>query len=311
MLGATLAICSGVWLITAHFLDLPPHQLPTLGVAGLGGLVALGGLLKRWLSTSHSSATDAHRAVSSGDRDELGAVLQADPGQANATDKNGCTPLHLAALEARTEMADILLDAGARVDAREQRFGYTPLHMACSQGYKPVIAAVEPKMVEEVEEAFPEGSARDLARRLMDAGADPNARAGFSRTPLHMAAVAGQSEVVETLLTSGAECMVRDDMEFTPLHYAAFGGDGRVAELLLEAGADPTAPAEMDYNPLHTAAEKGTLEVARVILDAGLDPNAPTRQGRTALALAKQHGHHNLEDIIRNHGGKKEVHGGS
>ncbi|MFW6457497.1 MAG: ankyrin repeat domain-containing protein [Planctomycetota bacterium] len=303
-----LTVTCGAWLIlAARYEALPARPTLLMWIAGSTCAVLVIHRFSTWLAGGRSEMTEAHNAVLNGQATKLENLLNEDPGQANATDEHGLTPLHLAALQGRSRMATMLIARGADAEAREHRFGFTPLHMVCSQRYEPVVAVICPKMVEEIDAVLSDKPPIPIVEELLRAGSDPNAQAGFSRTPVHMAAVGGEASTIELLLDNGGDASATDDLGFTPLHYAAFGGGGQVARLLLEAGADPTATAEMDYTPLHTAAEKGTEGVARAILEAGLDPNIPTREGRTAVALANQHGHHSLEQLIRQKGGKDSV----
>ena len=72
------------------------------------------------------------------------------------------TPLHEACGQGHTATVQLLLEAGADVNARHRR-GHTPLHWACEQRHP------------------------DVARLLLDAGADVNARDEAGRTPLDLA----------------------------------------------------------------------------------------------------------------------------
>lgn len=48
--------------------------------------------------------------------------------------ENGNTPLHIASLNGHAELARMLLEAGAKVDARGKK-GSTPLHLAAMDGH--------------------------------------------------------------------------------------------------------------------------------------------------------------------------------
>lgn len=277
-------------------------------IAGGGLLVCVLLMVLRGIRRYRSPQRKVHRLINEGDVDGLRGLLDEYPDLSEATDEHGGTALHRAALQGRLQAVRLLLRRGADANARETMFGFTPLHLASCRTYRPVVAALHPEL-DRCD--FGEDEAREaaVAEALLDGGAEFDVRAGFSRTALHMAAVAGRAELTDVLLQSGASVGVSDDLGFTALHYAAFGGDGRVATLLLSAGADETARAEMDYTPLHTAAEKGATEVARVLMERGSDPNLTTRHGRTAMALAAQHGHEALVKLIRENGGKQDVEG--
>ena len=74
------------------------------------------------------------------------ARLLIDSGaEVDATDENGCTPLHWAALNNSLGMARLLLDRGADVDARTEN-GWTPLQRAA--GTFPKSRAVASLLIE-------------------------------------------------------------------------------------------------------------------------------------------------------------------
>lgn len=125
------------------------------------------------------------------------------------------------------ELLELLLDAGAEVDVRDDA-GFTPLHWVASfwrGGTDYSVAA---------------------ARALLRAGADADARGPEGRSPLHMAAEArpyprdDASTEMETLLVrAGAGVNGRTDNGETPLHLAM--NSPAVALRLLELGADQGA----------------------------------------------------------------------
>ncbi len=61
------------------------------------------------------------------------------------------------------------------------------------------------------------------------------------KSPLHIAAGNGHTQLVETLVNMGASLEARDKFLRTPLHLAANGGYDTVANSLIRLGADPAA----------------------------------------------------------------------
>ncbi len=65
-------------------------------------------------------------AVTRGDTEAVRTMIARDPSLVNARDAEGATPLHLAAVEGHCEIALLLIEHGAHVNATDHRFGATP-----------------------------------------------------------------------------------------------------------------------------------------------------------------------------------------
>ncbi|HEX8697155.1 MAG TPA: ankyrin repeat domain-containing protein [Longimicrobium sp.] len=66
------------------------------------------------------------QAVESGDAERVRTLLAAHPELARARDDEGATALHYAAFNGHRPVVDLLLAAGAELNARDARFGATP-----------------------------------------------------------------------------------------------------------------------------------------------------------------------------------------
>ena len=78
---------------------------------------------------------------------------------------------------------------------------------------------------------------------------------------------------------------VPDNAGNTPLQIAALEGDVEVVQLLLGAGCDTTSKNIDKDTPLIDAVENGHLEVVRLLLKAGLDPRQKNAKGQEPLEL--------------------------
>ena len=109
-------------------------------------------------------------------------------------------------------------------------------------------------------------------------------------TPLHIAALIGDLEMVQVLLECGVDVDCPNRYGSTPLNYAPRNGhrnDARVARLLIERGADPNARGSGGYTPLHRASEAGRIETACLLIERGANVEAKNDSGKTPLDVAK------------------------
>ena len=92
--------------------------------------------------------------------------------------------------------------------------------------------------------AFFETAGAEDVRACLRAGAAPDARTEYGRTPLHSAALRGHAAAIAALLDAGADPDTRDEKGKPPLHAAAQNGHAAAVAALLDAGADPRARTE-------------------------------------------------------------------
>jgi len=179
------------------------------------------------LRTSPAPVADAARA---GERETVRSLLK-DGVDVNAAQGDGMTALHWAALSNDVETAEMLLYAGANVQAATRLGAYTPLILASRSGH--------PAMVE----------------ALLNAGADVNQATGTGATPLMLAAASGSADAVSLLLARGAAVNARESKRGeTALMFAAASNRAEAALLLLESGADPALTTNLVDAPTLTKA---------------------------------------------------------
>lgn len=193
------------------------------------------------------------------------------------------TPLHEAVYRDQTDRAKRLLADGADANAKN-RYGVTPLSLACQNGNAELVGA------------------------LLEAGADPNAKLQGGETALMTAARTGKAAPVKSLLARGAIVDAAERKGQTALMWAAADGHAEAVRLLIEAGADPRRRLKSGFTPMLFAARNGHTGVVRVLLKNGVDVDytvqsdpafgkAPPR-GASALRLAVENGHFELAALL-------------
>jgi ankyrin repeat protein len=219
-----------------------------------------------------------------------------------------CTALHKAAEHGHLNPANVLIEHGADVNARDS-FGSSVLEAAAWTGQLQMVrfllirgADIQAKnLIAHAAESTNVDLMRFLLDRgaqinggqcrgqpalvwaildrnhaalslLLERGADPNEVGyGWAMAPLHSAVQQVDIVAARLLLAHGADVNLLDTRGHVPLHLAVDGKDaGReeLVRLLLERGADVFAKAEYAALPIDYARDWGTKEVADMVEEA-------------------------------------------
>lgn len=161
--------------------------------------------------------TKLHIAAQKGDVASTKKLIESGA-NIHLTDKNGETPLHLAACK-NVECVELLICAGADINKLDVLWGWTPMHWAVALG-KP-----------------------DCLKALITAGADMNKQASEicnGCTPLCLAASvrnwqsAANKETVGILIAAGAQVNKTDINGNTALNNAISNNHNEIAQILIE-----------------------------------------------------------------------------
>lgn len=223
-----------------------------------------------------ASSAEIFPLVQQNKPEEVKASLEENPELVKVRNCYGETPLHVAALLGRWQMAEILISFGADVNAKNIN-RRSPLHKVAGMGNKEVLTV------------------------LIEAGADVNARDRKGRTPLHY--IVSQwnpyqhedKVMAEILLSKGAKVNAQDEEGLTPLHEAAFRGRWEIAEMLISKGADVYAGSKNGSTPLRLAlAHKCYVEQNKKKgLESGqpeVDFNEPIQNADKTIKVLLSHG---------------------
>lgn len=122
---------------------------------------------------------------------------------------------------------------------------------------------------------------------------------------LHVAAYAGEVEILRALLQAGAQPNAKNADGWTPLMAACNGcrsqSQRRVTtvEVLLEAGALPSLSDKEGHCPLHIAAHWGVDDAIAILAAAAPGTlNHPNQEGFTPLCAAAKQGHESAVRLL-------------
>ena len=179
------------------------------------------------------------------------------------------TLLHRAALHRRIEMVEFLLEHEAR--QVEDASGNTPLHCAAL------------------------GGDADVARALIEAGAELEAANLELDRPLHLAASVGNMEVLQVILDHGGDLYSRGCQDNTALHLAAQSAQVEVMEELVRRGLKIDNVNKAGEHPIHLAAGVAgpdkSIRHVEFLLEAGANiKKSRTKEGCTAAHYAARSG---------------------
>jgi len=167
----------------------------------------------------------------------------------NARNENDLTALHQAAQNIRNrDIVALLIDEGADVNARDKD-GETPADFAFDSRLPYSNKIV--KLLVEKGAAISKLGGVYLAAYLGDIsgvkvylkqGKEVNAANEDGKTPLQIAAMAGEREMLEFLIANGADINMKDHAGSTALDYARCHQHFDIAKLLVTKGATSTVP---------------------------------------------------------------------
>ena len=292
---------------------------PLMTAARVGDVGVVRRLLRAGADPTAAESTRGQTALMwavAEDHPQVAEVLLETGGGATTRSTNGFTPLQFAAQRGNVDVARLLLAAGADVNeaAPDGIGGDTNARVLFKADTEASALLV----------AIDSGHAA-MARFFIARGADPN-HSGAGRTPLHAATQREMPDVARALLAAGADPDARLERSLplisrritqdngltpatsgsTPFLLAASFGDIEIMRILVEAGADPLLTTDDDTTALMVAAgadyvegqdkygvrsypayyetlQRRAFEATKYCLDLGLDVNAVNDAGQTPL----------------------------
>lgn len=180
-----------------------------------------------------------------------------------------------AAGNGQLDACELLLSEGAALNPDMKQSSSAPLHQACKAN--------------DVE----------IARFLLEVGADVDALNCYKTTPLMYCVKYGSPDLVSLILTYNPDLSITSFIHTAAIHWAVWPNHEQNMELLLQAGADPNQIMGDGSTPLHCAAGGGFTEMVRLLLDFGADPRIRNQDFMTAAKVAEEEGQGEMAEVLR------------
>jgi beta-lactamase regulating signal transducer with metallopeptidase domain/ankyrin repeat protein len=178
----------------------------------------------------------------------------------NAASLGGPSAIHEAGPWGQTEIAWLLIKAGANIHHKD-RHGRTALFSAASYSHK----------------------AEPTAKLLIENGADVTLADDKGMTPLHHACTASMCKM---LIDKGADIHAQDDRGWTSLHYDSNWARLSAVKFLIANGADIEARDKQGRTPIMLASTNAKRTIIDYLLNHKANISSKDDQGRTPLHWA-------------------------
>lgn len=218
-------------------------------------------------------------AIENGDADVVRELLESGADANMSTGDQEYTLLMKAAWNRQEEIARLLLDAGAKVNAADSN-GQTALMLAATQGSLP------------------------LVEMFIDAGADLEPRNAYSFDAFTIGVSGGHIDIARRMLKAKAD-IESSTHGLTPLMFAVSITNEEMMRFLVDNGANVNAGVRTGMQtPLNLAGMTGNVEAVRILIELKADVNGASKDGTTPTKAARDAGHENVVAMLKKAGAK-------
>lgn len=149
----------------------------------------------------------------------------------------------------------------------------------------------------------------EAAKKLIEAGADVNAKDDIQDSPYLYAGARGHLEILNMTLAHGADLKSTNRYGGTALIPAAERGHVETVKRLIEAGVDVNHVNRLGWTALIEAVILGDgseryQQIVKTLIEAGADVNFKDAKGISTLQHATERGFHAIEKQLRQAGAR-------
>lgn len=206
-------------------------------------------------------------AATRGDVAKVKEMLHANPTLAQSKDQNGLSVILKATYYGQRDVVEALLSSGVELNVFEAAAtGQTDRVRALIEQEPALVNSYAPDGFAPLSLAAFFGHP-ETVEALIAAGAEVSApsRETMKLTPLASALAAGHNQIARTLIEHGANVNAKGDSDVTPLHTAAARGNIEAATFLLEHGADINATTTDGKKPITYAEDRNHPEMVEFL----------------------------------------------
>ncbi|KAE8152799.1 ankyrin repeat-containing domain protein [Aspergillus avenaceus] len=218
------------------------------------------------MDPQHDAKFPLHEAAREGRTQVAESLLSANPKLANIKDDDERLPIHWAVAYNRVPIVELLVSTKNFDPDVEDGSGWTPLMIAAS---------------------LRNAEGDPIIDLLLQKEADVSAKSNSGQNALHFATSKGSLSTVRKLIANKCSARVKDKRGQLALHRAAAIGSSPIIKVLLEDGKSPVNATDMDgLTALHHAISEGHGEAAITLLKAGAEADKKDANDMLAIDMA-------------------------
>ncbi|PSN51181.1 hypothetical protein C0J52_06045 [Blattella germanica] len=206
--------------------------------------------------------------------------------------KCGNSAMHYAVLESLPRLLEWLLKSGDNVDV-ENDVGCTPLMNALRNRNEDMAirllqygASHNSKSDKAVLHYYCENNLANIVEYLLKSNWDIEVCNNLGETPLVRAVKCGNDEMAMKLIQHGANPNAQDRSGNSVLHYAVLNNLSKFVRCVLKLGCNVNIPNAMGSTPLRYALRNHNENMAIILLEHGANPNTQDKSGNSVLHYA-------------------------